>query len=330
MAPDPIDQLAASLPLAPYRVTDALDLDDARAHVRRRFPFSDIIGASRGRFRLVSHHVDLDGVTLTASVTTGYATRTEGPCCHLLLPLAPDRSMGRATVGRTQIEAPPRHALLLPCSEAFDRAAGVPRMVLGMTEAILRERLAAWEGSHRPGPLTPFQDIDLAAGDGQRLWRALSFVTAEITALEAAPSLPILRAGYRDLLLSLVLSILPASVRDPEQGPARASAPWQVRRAEQWLEAHAAEPVRMEDLALALGVSLRTIQHAFRRSRGITPREFLKRCRLDLARRRLQAAEPCETVSMIALECGFGHFGDFARSYRTRFGELPSDTLRRR
>jgi len=43
----------------------------------------------------------------------------------------------------------------------------------------------------------------------------------------------------------------------------------------------------------------------------------------------LQAALPGETVTAIALECGFGNLGEFASRYRRRFGEKPSETFRR-
>ena len=34
------------------------------------------------------------------------------------------------------------------------------------------------------------------------------------------------------------------------------------------------------------------------------------------------------SVSEIALDWGFSHFGQFAQDYRHLFGELPSETLR--
>jgi AraC family ethanolamine operon transcriptional activator len=45
----------------------------------------------------------------------------------------------------------------------------------------------------------------------------------------------------------------------------------------------------------------------------------------------LLAAEPGSTrVSVEALKWGFWHFGEFSRAYKPCFGELPSDTLRRK
>jgi transcriptional regulator GlxA family with amidase domain len=55
---------------------------------------------------------------------------------------------------------------------------------------------------------------------------------------------------------------------------------------------------------------------------------FVKRVRLRHARRMLLAPEPDTTVAKVALMCGFGNLGNFAKDYRDVFGELPSHTLR--
>ena len=102
-----------------------------------------------------------------------------------------------------------------------------------------------------------------------------------------------------------------------------------VRRAEEIMAAQLAEPLTIEALARMLGLSPRRLQQAFRSVRGRTPREILSELRLEAARRRLGAPLAGDTVAAIALDCGFAHFGRFARAYALRFGESPSDTLRR-
>jgi methylphosphotriester-DNA--protein-cysteine methyltransferase len=44
----------------------------------------------------------------------------------------------------------------------------------------------------------------------------------------------------------------------------------------------------------------------------------------------LQHAEPEESVTSIALSPGFAHMGRFAAEYRKTYGEMPSQTLRKR
>ena len=54
-------------------------------------------------------------------------------------------------------------------------------------------------------------------------------------------------------------------------------------------------------------------------------RELLHRVRDALQ----TPSRSAKTVSSIALDWGFWHFGEFSRAYRACFGELPSETLRR-
>jgi transcriptional regulator GlxA family with amidase domain len=78
------------------------------------------------------------------------------------------------------------------------------------------------------------------------------------------------------------------------------------------------------------GASARTIFKTFRQSRGYSPMAFLKQVRLDHARRMLLKSDSKTSVTAVALACGFHNLGHFARDYRARFGELPSETLGRR
>lgn len=109
---------------------------------------------------------------------------------------------------------------------------------------------------------------------------------------------------------------------------ARACAPRHLRRAEEWMEAHGHQRVRMSEVARAAGVSVRSLERAFMAHRGCTPLAFLQELRLGRARRLLRGALPGK-VTTIALECGFTTPGRFSAAYRARFGELPSETLHR-
>jgi len=62
---------------------------------------------------------------------------------------------------------------------------------------------------------------------------------------------------------------------------------------------------------------------------GMSPLTYLHRLRLHRARdERRQAAKNSTTVTDVALNCGFWHFGEFSRAYKNCFGETPSKTLR--
>jgi len=87
----------------------------------------------------------------------------------------------------------------------------------------------------------------------------------------------------------------------------------------------------VSDLCRVAAVSERTLECAFKEAMGLTPMTYLIRLRLHRVRQALLAAtQGSTTVSAEAFSCGFWHFGEFSRAYRQCFGELPSDTLRRK
>jgi AraC-like DNA-binding protein len=83
-------------------------------------------------------------------------------------------------------------------------------------------------------------------------------------------------------------------------------------------------------LATELHLSVRALQAGFKREVGVAPMAYLRLVRLRRAHRILKDAHPAETtVSGVAVSLGLLHQGRFAADYRTMFGEMPSETLRR-
>jgi transcriptional regulator GlxA family with amidase domain len=104
-----------------------------------------------------------------------------------------------------------------------------------------------------------------------------------------------------------------------------------VKRVEDFVLSRAGDRLFVSDLCRAASVSERTLENAFRNVMGLTPMNYLVRLRLHHVREALLAgSHTSTTVSTEALKWGFWHFGDFSRAYKDCFGELPSDTLRRR
>lgn len=87
------------------------------------------------------------------------------------------------------------------------------------------------------------------------------------------------------------------------------------------------QPVYSSELAARIGVSVRTMHDAVNRYRGMSLHRYLRLRRLWLVRQRL--IEGSQSVKACALAFGFWHLGDFSKSYRSQFGETPSETLAR-
>ena len=104
-----------------------------------------------------------------------------------------------------------------------------------------------------------------------------------------------------------------------------------VKIAEDYALSHMSDHVYVTDLCRVAAVSERTLEYAFKEVMGLTPVAYLMRLRLHRVRQALlEATHGSTTVSAEALNWGFWHFGEFSRAYKDCFGELPSDTLRRR
>jgi AraC-like DNA-binding protein len=104
-----------------------------------------------------------------------------------------------------------------------------------------------------------------------------------------------------------------------------------VKAAEDYAMAQSSDRLYVTDLCKVAAVSERTLEYAFKEIMGLTPMTYLTRLRLHRVRQALLAANPgTTTVSVEALNWGFWHFGEFSRAYKDCFGELPSETLRRK
>jgi len=84
----------------------------------------------------------------------------------------------------------------------------------------------------------------------------------------------------------------------------------------------------LSELCAAANASERTLQYAFKDIMGMSPLTYLHRLRLHRARDELRKTQSgTTTVTDVALNWGFWHFGEFSRAYKNCFGEVPSKTL---
>ena len=103
-----------------------------------------------------------------------------------------------------------------------------------------------------------------------------------------------------------------------------------MRKFRRILDDNPDRPSYVPEICAAIGVPERTLRYCCQDHLGMSPKRYLVLRRLNLAYRALDAAIAAETtVTEIATRFGFWHFGRFAGSYRSTFGELPSVTLHR-
>ncbi len=144
---------------------------------------------------------------------------------------------------------------------------------------------------------------------------------------------PLVRQNLERDLLEAFLAALRSGCNNivPAVLPRLAARHRRLRQARDFLKAHINEPIYLDDVCVALGLSHRGLENLFQDLLGINPITYLNHKRLHGARRSLLHARPGPgVVKRVAYEWGFVHLGRFARDYLALFGEGPSATLTRR
>ncbi len=153
----------------------------------------------------------------------------------------------------------------------------------------------------------------------------VNFLWRDVTTDDRARLGVIDRSASRHLV-KVVLYLLPNSANT---APAPHQLPACLPRADRYIRENLTHEIGLADIADAAGVSTRALESAFRRHWHTTPVTHIRNLRLDTAHRMLTAPVDGTSVTEAALASGFSHLGRFSQGYSRRFGELPSQSLRR-
>lgn len=204
----------------------------------------------------------------------------------------------------------PGNVIVLHPDELHDGAAGDEAGLIYRMIYLPPEMIAATQAS--PGTL-PFVADPIVSDPG--LWQALADILAD---LDGEPG---------DLQMDDVLARVAAGlVRQAGLGQARASATAEaaVRRARDYIEAHAVEAVSSETLEAVTGLDRYELARQFRRLTGTSPHRFLVMRRLDRAKRLIARGH---RLADAALDAGFADQAHFTRHFRGAFGMTPGRWL---
>lgn len=315
--------------LRAHRLFESRDLDDIRDRISRVMQPHEVHALARVAPR-PGAHMDFMRVGRIGlgTIDFGAPVRIDvGPLdgYHLLMFCLRGNAAVRA--GGRELLADARHGIVCGAGQSFEGAfsADCEQFVV----RIEREALQAHCG--REVQFAPV--LDLQAPALQAWLDQVRLLTGSGTLAQVAQRSATVATEVERLLVLLLLEgqawSEPRADRalPPPSGARPGVAPGCVRRAEAFIESHAADPLRLADIAAAAGVPMRTLLEAFRRFRGHSPMQFLREARLDRAHALLGAGDPGTQVATVALDCGFTHFGRFAQAYRVRFGQSPSQRL---
>ncbi|MBW9119850.1 helix-turn-helix transcriptional regulator [Microbacterium trichothecenolyticum] len=231
---------------------------------------------------------------------------------------------GEMTLGRADVDAAQPYIIHPGLHSRYDVAhAQVLAMDSDAFLSRLGERVTRGSGSFQftgIGPRTP---------EYGKYWDAVVVTVAHAIRTGAVDD-PLVASSLLDLVVTSSLACF-THTWDDAPSETLPTLPAAVRRARAFIDDNAHTPIAMTDIAQAARMSVRGIQYAFARELQMTPTEYLRRVRLTQARTALLTGNPSagDTVAAIARSCGFAHPARFAATYRSQYGENPSDTLRR-
>lgn len=192
-----------------------------------------------------------------------------------------------------------------------------------------RDALTDVSAGAAPVHLTSVDPVSDTAN--RQLVRVADYVCTTATAGTGGSPSPLIAGAVERLVAATVLAALPSTavIDSSAESPGGAPAPALLRRALAFIDQHARDEIKLDDIAGAVYVTPRALQYMFRKHRGVTPMEHLRNVRLANVRSDLMVGSRMTTsVSEVARRWGFGHLGRFATNYRLRYGESPHETLR--
>ena len=182
--------------------------------------------------------------------------------------------------------------------------------------------------TERPVRFTGYEAVSVAAA---RTWRhTYAYVRSIVDDLPEAAGHQLLVSNLVRLLAATALATFPNNaLTEPTIEDRHDAHVATLHRAVAFIDDNAQRDITIADIAEAAHVTIRAVQHAFRRHMDTTPTAYLRRIRLDHAHQDLVAADPAEqTVTGIAYRWGFPSPSRFAVYYRDVYGVLPGRTLR--
>jgi AraC family transcriptional regulator len=125
------------------------------------------------------------------------------------------------------------------------------------------------------------------------------------------------------------LAVIANVWRSLHEGAAPAPRPRQDERAQaaaHYIERNATEPVSLDDVAQAIGVSSFHLLRIFRRAIGVTPHQYLMRVRLLRAMALLR--DTGKSITVVAYEAGWSDLSNFTRTFGRDVGCSPGEFRR--
>lgn len=124
--------------------------------------------------------------------------------------------------------------------------------------------------------------------------------------------------GYLLLILSTFLEHSYPIIKKKASGRYK-----HITEATEYIQEHYKEDISLDDIARAVYLSPNHLSKIFTEANGMSISQYLIEYRLEMARYYLSSTD--KSITEIALECGFGSFSSFSRSWKRYFGLNPRE-----
>lgn len=311
-------------------VFETTDVELAENLLLRHYGTSFRIRANgqRGGMRLAQ-------TVLTPAVRLEYSrfavsfTATAGPLGVLAFGHLTDGLLASRSAGSERRLGPGDVFLGVQPGHPFGATVANTQLETAILDPALPSQIADTEPGRTQQPVrfTGYQPVSARAA---RQWKdTYAYIRDSVPAGTAAAGEHLITASLARLMVTTALAVFPNNaLTDPTIEDRRDSHPATLRRAVAFIEDNAHRDISVADIAGAAHVTIRAVQLAFARHLETTPLAYLRRVRLDCARRDLLAADPARrTVAGVAYRWGFHSSSRFAVLYRQAYGVPPSHTI---
>ncbi len=330
-----IDTSAASAPpLANFNAVDTRDPAEAEDEVARIFcahRLTPLRPAAPG-FHAVHNTARFDGFSVNYVAYGAAVDIDPGRLDRFFLLQIPLTGAAEVSCGAARVSASTEVATLLsptlPTRMTWHDGCG--KLIVLMDRSVVERHLAALiDQAVDEVEFSACVPLSGLVGQAIRAHALLMQEAANCSVVMPAGAGGLVQRELRNGLVGLLLTGLAHNRSALLARPVAEPAPRHVKRVEDFLRSHPDCDISVSELAAVAGVSLRSLQDGFRRFRNVTLTEAIRDTRLGHWRQLLQSSNGDAGVGTLALMAGLTHLGRSAALYAKRYGETPSETLRR-
>lgn len=322
-------------PLGRFPVLATGNLEEARDAVERVYLPHELTRSGGGdELGMVLNAIEDKNFTL-GYLTYGAPTQLSMPatenCYHVNLTTAGQTHADRQDGSRARTDARASGVVLLP--DQLNRVrwtADAEQLILKIPRSALEGHLTDLLGRPIRSVIDFDFQFDLSGPQGQAFLASVEFLTSELGRPGGLAEMPLAREQLESFVLSQLLTAVRHPYTDELTAPTEPARLGRLTPVVEYMECNADMPLSPVELARVGCMSVRTLHASFQQTFGESPMAYLRRLRLDHVRAELAGGrDPDAKVTDVAMRWGFFHPSRFAQQYKERYGELPSETVRR-